>query len=441
MPQRLVVTGASGYIGARLVERARRRGCEVVALGSRPAATDIPSIVWRLGERPSLAAFAGATAVIHLAHDWASDRANGTGPGNANLSGAEALADAAREAGAPRLVFASTTSSRPEALNAYGKIKFAIEERLRALSHGDGCIICARIGLVYGGPERAMCGLMSKLAGLPVLPMIGLDREVQPIHLDEVCDGLLALALDPPTVRQTVVLAGPVPMTFGNWLRVLRRARHGRRLGLIPVPIAFALMACDLSKAIPFVPTVERERVIGLAGAAPMASAADLAGLPPSSFAARMPFGRRAGSEIFRALAPALAMATIYFPGRYSANKASLRYGDDGARIHIHGGITDGFDALAHTMRRRLARIWRKLGAFALPGAALATAGTDAHLGGVFPLGVAAPHGTSRLGELNGAPGLHIVDGAVLPSIPSTFTTLTIMANADRIGRHLAGIG
>jgi nucleoside-diphosphate-sugar epimerase len=41
MPQRLVVTGASGYIGARLVERARRRGCDVVALGSGAAANGV----------------------------------------------------------------------------------------------------------------------------------------------------------------------------------------------------------------------------------------------------------------------------------------------------------------------------------------------------------------------------------------------------------------
>jgi choline dehydrogenase-like flavoprotein len=167
----------------------------------------------------------------------------------------------------------------------------------------------------------------------------------------------------------------------------------------------------------------------------------DVAGLPPSSFAARMPLGRRAGSEVFRALAPALALVTIYFPGRYSANTVSLQYGDDGARIHIRGGVAAGFDALAHTTRQRLARIWRKLGAFVLPGTTLATAGTDAHLGGVFPLGATGPHGTSRFGELNAAPGLHIVDGAVLPTIPSTFTTLTVMANADRIGRYLAGIG
>jgi choline dehydrogenase-like flavoprotein len=164
----------------------------------------------------------------------------------------------------------------------------------------------------------------------------------------------------------------------------------------------------------------------------------EVAGLPPSSFAARMPLGRRAATEIFRALAPALAVATIYFPGRHSRNAVTLRPSPHGMRIHLRGGVAPGFDEVARTVRRRLATIWRRLGAIALPGATLATAGTDAHLGGVFPMGAAAPHGTSRHGELNAAPGLHVVDGSVLPSIPSKFTTLTIMANADRIGRHLA---
>lgn len=320
MPQRLVVTGASGYIGTRLIERARRRGYEIVALGSRPAGTDIASFPWRLGETPPPAAFAGATAMVHLAHDWASDRANGAGPGNANPAGAEVLARAAREAGVARLVFASTTSARPQALNAYGKIKFAIEERLRALPHSEGRVICARIGLVYGGPERAMYGLMSKLAGLPVIPMIGLDREVQPIHLDEVCDGLLALALDPSAERQTVVLAGPVPVTFGNWLRTLRRVRHGRRLRLIPVPTAFALMACDASKATPFVPTVDRERVLGLAGAEPMASAADLAALglttrDPASALLASPAARRRLIAECRAMLRHVTGTRLHSPG------------------------------------------------------------------------------------------------------------------------------
>jgi choline dehydrogenase-like flavoprotein len=165
----------------------------------------------------------------------------------------------------------------------------------------------------------------------------------------------------------------------------------------------------------------------------------EITALPPSSFAARLPFGRRAATAIVRALAPAMLVATVYFPGRYSANEVTVEASAHGPRIHIRGGVSDRFDATARTVRRQLKKIWRRLGARVLPGGSLATAGTDAHLGGLFPMGNPAPHGTSRFGELNAAPGLFVVDGAVLPSIPSKFTTLTIMANADRIGRHLAG--
>jgi len=167
----------------------------------------------------------------------------------------------------------------------------------------------------------------------------------------------------------------------------------------------------------------------------------EVAGLPPSSFAARMPLGRRAATEIFHALAPALAIATVYFPGRYSANTVTLRpsaQADQAPDIEVRGAVAPEFDEVARTARERLARIWRRLGARPLPGAAFATAGTDAHLGGVFPMGLAAPHGTNNYGELHAAPGLHLVDGSALPTIPSKFTTLTIMANADRIGRYLA---
>jgi hypothetical protein len=94
-----------------------------------------------------------------------------------------------------------------------------------------------------------------------------------------VCEGLLALMLHPPLGRHSVVIAGPQPVTFGAWLRTLRRARHGRGMLLVPVPIRLALAGCDMTRRIPFLPTVERERVLGLAGAAPMPSAGDVAAL------------------------------------------------------------------------------------------------------------------------------------------------------------------
>jgi choline dehydrogenase-like flavoprotein len=162
--------------------------------------------------------------------------------------------------------------------------------------------------------------------------------------------------------------------------------------------------------------------------------------LPPSSFAARLPMGRRAGTAVFRALSPALAIASVYFPGHCSANFITADLSAGQVRLGLRGGVSDDFAAVARLVRRRLGAIWRRLGAFALPGAAIAPAGTDSHLGCIFPMGLADTHGTSRYGELNAAPGVHLVDGSVLPGISAKPTTLTIMANADRIGRHLAGI-
>jgi choline dehydrogenase-like flavoprotein len=164
----------------------------------------------------------------------------------------------------------------------------------------------------------------------------------------------------------------------------------------------------------------------------------EVAALPASSFVARLPLGRRAGTAVFGALAPALTVATSYFPGRFSANCASWTGVDGDARISIRGGFADGFAPSAAATQKRLRGIWRRLGAFALPGGSVAMPGTDVHFGGLFPMGLDAANGSSRHGELNAAPGLFVVDGSVLPSVPSKFITLTIMANADRIGRYMS---
>ena len=108
---------------------------------------------------------------------------------SANFDGTSALLQACRAAGLGRFVFVSSQSARPDAANVYGRVKWRIEQVLA----GDR-EVSARVGLVYGGPPRAMFGLLSRLtARLPVLPMIDPWREVQPIHIDEVCEGLLRL--------------------------------------------------------------------------------------------------------------------------------------------------------------------------------------------------------------------------------------------------------
>ncbi|PDT04204.1 epimerase [Rhizobium chutanense] len=269
MAPRLIITGSTGYIGARLAAMARERGFEVVELGRRPGTT------WRIGDEPLASDLEGAVAIVHLAHSWAT-APDAAEEENFNISGTVKLAEAARAAGVPRFVFSSSTSSRQEALNIYGRTKFRIEQHLAASSAAP-IVRIARIGLVYGGPRTAMYGLMAKLAALsPILPMIGLSREVQPIHLDEVAAGLLALATEENPPRQTFVLAQEKPISFAGWLRILRHSQGKGNLHFIPIPLSAALFACHMTKLLPLIPTVDPERVLGLAGAAPMESGESL---------------------------------------------------------------------------------------------------------------------------------------------------------------------
>jgi choline dehydrogenase-like flavoprotein len=84
-------------------------------------------------------------------------------------------------------------------------------------------------------------------------------------------------------------------------------------------------------------------------------------------------------------------------------------------------------------------KLWSERDALrALPVTAamrVAPPGRSYHTGGTFPMR-AQPTAlqTDTLGRLEGMPSVHIVDASVLPNLPATTITLSVMANAHRIG-------
>jgi len=287
-PRHLVVTGGTGYIGTRVVERALAEGRRVTVLGRRPGLPGTRHVCWTLGDPLPCEALGpadtpGDRALVHLAHDWQAGEA-------LNVAGTETLFASALDAGIGARIFISSQSARHDALNAYGRMKWAIERRI-----GDATSL--RVGLVYGGPRVAMYGLLCRLARLPVLPMIEPNRTVQPIHVDEVVRGILAAA--DGCANGVLALAGPEQVRFGDVLRMVAQTYAGRRLRILPVPLRLALVVCDVSAFVPLLPTVDRERVMGLAGTEPIASAVDLARLglvvqPMATHLPHEPAGRRA---------------------------------------------------------------------------------------------------------------------------------------------------
>jgi hypothetical protein len=167
-------------------------------------------------------------------------------------------------------VFISSLSARSDALNRYGRTKFAIEGLFDGANEAS-----LRVGLVYGGPRIAMYGRLCRIVGLTsVLPMIGSGQPVQPIHRDEVARGILAAA--DRKLSGSVGLAGADAVGFGRFLDVLARRTRGRGVLVLELPLGPLLLACRVLNAVPVGPKVDPERVLGLAGVRFVETGADL---------------------------------------------------------------------------------------------------------------------------------------------------------------------
>ena len=185
----LAVTGATGFVGRHLVDRAVAAGHVVRALARRaqPPRTDVTWIVGALADEAALAEMTqGADAVVHLAGAVNADRAGFIA---ANIEGTRAVLAAAQGARVQRFVHVSSLSAREPQLSSYGWSKREGESLVTA-SGLDWTIV--RPTGVYGPGDTEMRD-MFRLArlGLALLPPRG---RVSLIAVDDLAALLLTLA-------------------------------------------------------------------------------------------------------------------------------------------------------------------------------------------------------------------------------------------------------
>lgn len=160
-------------------------------------------------------------------------------------------------------------------------------------------------------------------------------------------------------------------------------------------------------------------------------------GILISEFARHIPMSRRYGIDLLRGLLSSCVVGNLFLPGQLT--KAEVKLREDGSLV-VSGRYGDSVAPLMDEARWKLRKAYWAMGALLLPGSfTVGRPGGDIHYAGTLPMRESpAPGETSPRGEVEGLDGVFVVDGACLPTLSAKSHTLTIMANADRIGRRLS---
>jgi uncharacterized protein YbjT (DUF2867 family) len=225
--QTILVTGATGYVGGRLIEQLGDRN--VRALARDPARASLPVEVVR-GDVVSGAgldrALDGVDVAYYLVHAMGArgDFAE------RDRRGARTFGEAARRAGVRRVVY-------------LGGLEGAASEHLRSREEVAAILaehvptVHARAAMVIGAGSASFVMLRKLTERLPAMVTPRwLDTRSQPIAVRDVVGALAALAAhdDPPAEVQ---LGGADVLTYREMVERVARLRGLRPRVVVPVPV------------------------------------------------------------------------------------------------------------------------------------------------------------------------------------------------------------
>jgi uncharacterized protein YbjT (DUF2867 family) len=233
---RILVVGASGYIGGRLVPVLASLGHELVLMGrdARPLAarfSDAKVVAADLLESSSLdAALEGVDVAYYLAHSMGSGE---HGFADRDRLAARNFASAAAAAGVRRIVYLGGLGD--EAANLSPHLASRQQTGRELTSHGVP-VTEFRAAIIIGSGSASFEILRHLTERLPIMiTPRWVGTRSQPIGIGDALDYLVG-ALEHPEISGVVEIGGPDILSYGDMMRTYARLRGLHRL-MIPVPV------------------------------------------------------------------------------------------------------------------------------------------------------------------------------------------------------------
>jgi nucleoside-diphosphate-sugar epimerase len=255
--KRMLVTGASGFIGTILCAELVRLGCSVHAalrdlVNLDLAGCEIVKISSIDSKTDWSDALTGVDVVIHLAARVHVMLDDATDPleefRKVNVAGTEHLARAAAANGVRRFVYVSSIkvngeitsegekfseSDVPDPQEPYGISKMEAEQALHRVAAETGLeVVIVRPPLVYGANVKGNFAQMLKvLAGGVPLPLASVHNRRSLIYVGNLVDALILCAMHPAAAGQTYLVSDGEDVSTPDLLRQLGDAMdHPARL-------------------------------------------------------------------------------------------------------------------------------------------------------------------------------------------------------------------
>jgi len=231
---RILVTGATGFIGKRLVPALVEAGHDVKAMTRHPETYDGPGRPVRgdVGDRGSLTEpLEDVEVAYYLVHSL--DNADFE---ERDADAARLFAKVAAKTGVRQIVYLGGLGSEDNgALSAHLRSRREVEGLLGSTGI-PVTVLRAAIVVGKGGISWEMTRqLVKKLPAMVVPKWVG--TRTQPIGIDDVVSYLVGVAGNEQAMGKVFEIGGPEVLTYGQMLQQAAQVMNGREIPVVQVPV------------------------------------------------------------------------------------------------------------------------------------------------------------------------------------------------------------